>query len=327
MPPIVFIAGWFIVLAIALTVLLKSADYFVKIAELIGKKLNVPSFIVGATVVAFGTSLPELAVGIISVLNDQADIVTGTIIGSNIGNIFFITGIAIVISSGFYIRFVEHRVEFLLLIMATALSSYFLWYKHLNFIEALLCIILLVIYLVYVIRYSGKHEPKEDAIVVNISPKQYILFTLSFVGVWLGANYTTEAITNVSSIWGLSNDVIAQTVVALGTSLPELAVTVAAARNKQFGIILGNVLGSNIFNLLAVLGIPAMVGYIAHKPYIVVDPGFNKFGIPLMIGATILLIIASLFKQTPKAFGILFILLYIFFMIGSFLKIDLSSLL
>lgn len=326
MPPIVFIAAWFVVLAISLTVLLKSAAYFVQVAELIGKKLKVPSFIVGATVVAFGTSLPELAVGIISVLENESDIVTGTIIGSNIGNIFFITGIAIIISSGFYIRFVEHRIEFLLLVLATGLASYFLWNKQVGFFEALLCIVLLIVYLVYVIRYSDKHEESSEENITIISRKQYVLFGLSFAGVWLGANYVTESITKVSTILGLGNDVISQTVVALGTSLPELAVTVAAARTKQFGIILGNVLGSNIFNLLAVVGIPAMVGYFAHTPYVVLDPGFNQFGIPLMILATLLLIISSFFKQTPKTFGFLFILLYIFFMIGSFVKIDLTKL-
>ena len=94
--------------------------------------------------------------------------------------------------------------------------------------------------------------------------------------------------------------------VALGTSLPELAVTVTTARKKQFGIVLGNVMGSNIFNLLAVLAIPTIVGGLSHRPYFVDDDGFNQFAIPLMLIATFLLVLVSFFKVTPRSFGALF---------------------
>ncbi len=323
MPPIVIIAAWFLVLAISLTILLKSADYFVSIAEQLGKKFNVPAFIVGATVVAFGTSLPELAVGIISVLNDEPDIVTGTVVGSNVSNILFITGIAILLSSGFVIRFTQHRIEFLLLIFATLLVSYFLWDQSFNIIEAIICLILLAIYLVYVVRFSGNKNTAPDEEKPEITWKQYALLSLSVFGVWIGAKYTTDAITTISKMLSLGSDVISQTVVALGTSLPELAVTVSAVRKKHFSIILGNVMGSNIFNLLAVVAVPAIVGFANNKPYFVGDDGFNQFGIPILLVATALLLLTSFFKRTPRSFGLLFILLYIFFMLGSFLKIKL----
>lgn len=326
MSPFVAIAFWFIVLAVALTVLLKSADYFIYVAEKLGTKFNVPSFIVGATVVAFGTSLPELAVGVISVLGGEPDIVTGTVVGSNISNILFITGVAILISSGFFIRFKSHRVEFLILIFATILATYFLWDKELNLIEAIICLLLLIIYLVYVVGFSSQDD-KPDAIDdIPLNWKNYTLFVLSIGGVWLGAKYTTDAITSISDMLKLGSDVISQTVVALGTSLPELAVTAAAARKKHFNIILGNVMGSNIFNLLAVLGIPAFIGIMNLKPYQVNDPSFNEFSLPIMLAATFLLIVASFFKQTPRSFGVLFILLYIFFMVGSFLGVNLLTL-
>lgn len=325
MTPFVTIAFWFAVLAIALTVLLKSADYFIYVAEKLGNQFNVPSFIVGATVVAFGTSLPELAVGVISVLGGEPDIVTGTVVGSNISNILFITGIAILISSGFFIRFKAHRVEFLLLVLATLLATYFLWDKELNMVEAMICLLLLVIYLVYVVGFSSQDD-KPDAIDdVPLNWKNYTLFVLSVGGVWAGAKYTTDAITSISDMLNLGSDVISQTVVALGTSLPELAVTAAAARKKHFNIILGNVMGSNIFNLLAVLGIPAFIGILSMKPYYVGDPSFNQFSLPIMLVATLLLVISSFFKQTPRSFGVLFILLYIFFMVGSFLGVNLLN--
>jgi cation:H+ antiporter len=327
MPPIVVISIWFVVLAVSLTVLLKSAEYFVFIAEQLGKKFNVPSFIIGATLVAFGTSLPELAVGITSVLQDQSEIITGTVVGSNISNIFFITGIAIMISSGFFIRFNDHRIEFLILILSTVMSSYFLLDQTIDLFEAIICLILLIIYLVYVVRYSnrGKEEIHEGAVALNW--KKYTLFGLSVFGVWLGAKFTIDAITTISSVLNLGNDVISQTVVALGTSLPELAVTAAAVRTKQFGIVLGNVIGSNIFNLLAVLAIPALVGIASNHPFIFKDDSLNTFGIPLMLLATGFLVAISFFKKLPKSFGVLFILLYIFFMVGSFLKVNLKTVL
>ncbi|MCB9257141.1 MAG: calcium/sodium antiporter [Chitinophagales bacterium] len=327
MPPIFITLLWFVILAISLTILLKSADYFVFMAELLGKKFKLPSFIIGATVVAFGTSLPELAVGVVSVLKDQSDIVTGTIVGSNVANIFFITGIAILLSSGFTIRFSAHKFEFSLMLFGSILVSYFLYNKSVSILEALICLLLLVLYLIYVIKYSNNAPVStNEEETKSISKKQYLLFSLSILGIWLGAKYTTDAITSISTSLKLGSDVISQTLLALGTSLPELAVTVAAVRSKQFGIVLGNVIGSNIFNLLAVLGLPALIGNLSKHPYLVSDEGFIQFGLPLMLLSSILLIAASFFKTTPKTFGILFLLLYIFFMVGSFMKVNLSHL-
>lgn len=323
MASLVIASVWFIILIFALIILIKSADYLVSFAEKLGNKFNIHTFIIGATVVAFGTSLPELAVGITSILGGEPDIITGTVVGSSISNILLITGVAILLSTGFVIRFVNHRIEFLLLILSTILCACFLWDKSFKFIEALICLVLLAIYLVYVVWFSNKNfEPSKQNVII-IRKREYALFALSSFGVWLGAKYTIDAITNISQMLSLGSDVIAQTIVALGTSLPELAVTVTAARKKQFGIVLGNVIGSNIFNLLAVLAIPAMVGVWVEKPYFVYDDGFNQFAIPLMLGATFLLVLVSFFKVTPRSFGVLFLLLYIFFLVGSFLKINL----
>lgn len=325
MPPLLLSFAWFVVLAIALTILLKSADYFVSMAELFGKKFQIPSFIIGATIVAFGTSLPELAVGIISVLEEKSDILTGTVFGSNISNILFILGVGIALSSGFIMKFKQLKVEFFIMLLGTILCSYFLYDKFFSFNEALFCLALLIIYLVYVIKYSKNKAVENHTEVITIKTYQYFLFALSIFGVWLGAKYTTDSITNISQKLGLGNDIISQTVVALGTSLPELAVTVAAVKSRQFGIILGNVIGSNIFNLLAVLSIPALVGIATEHPYIVQDNTFNQFSIPIMIIASVLLILASMLKSTPKWIGIIFLILYAFFMIGSFMKINLLN--
>lgn len=323
---IIYTVFWLAVLAVSLFALLKSADYFVETAEKLGLKFNIPSFIVGATVVAFGTSLPELAVGIISVLQNEPDIVTGTVVGSNISNILFIIGVGIAISSGFKINFTQQKVEFLILIATTFICSYFLYDKVFTTTEAIIGLLMLIGYLVYVIKFSKSADDDNNTENTNFTALRYILFLLSIGGIWLGAKFTTDAIVNVSNKLHLGSDVISQTVVALGTSLPELAVTVAAARKMRFGIVLGNVIGSNIFNLLAVLSIPAIIGNLSKHFYLVYDNSFNQFSIPIMLVATILLVLLALLKSTPRFVGYLFILLYVFFMVGSFLKINLLHL-
>lgn len=314
---------WFFILAVALYTLLRSADYFVETAEKFGLKFKIPAFIVGATVVAFGTSLPELAVGVISVLQDESDIVTGTVVGSNISNILFIIGIGIALSSGLKIDFNKQKIEFLILIATTLICSYFLYDKQMTTIEAIICLLMLLAYLIYVIKFSKSEDEEEQHEDEKFDAIKIALFIASIGGIWLGAKFVTDAIVNISSRLNLGSDVISQTVVALGTSLPELAVTISATRKKKFGIVLGNVIGSNIFNLLAVLSIPAIVGNLTHHFYVVKDNSFNTFSIPIMIGATALLVILSLLKQTPRVAGFIFILLYLFFMVGSFLKIEL----
>jgi len=326
MSPLLTNLMWFAILTISLIVLLKSADYFVAIAELLGEKIQIPPFIIGATIVAFGTSLPELAVGVISVLQDESDIVTGTVIGSNISNILFILGVGITLSSGFIMEFKKLKIEFLILAIATCLAAVFLHDKIFTLFEALVFIVILALYLVFIIKYSKKEKEKnQEKSSVNISKIQYFLFGLSVLGVWIGAKYTTDAITIISQNLKLGNNIISQTVVALGTSLPELAVTISAVKSRQFEMILGNVIGSNIFNLIVVISVPAIIGVITQHPYLVQEEVFNQYSIPLLLISTVLLITISLFKSTPRIIGVVFLIFYVFFLIGSFLKINILA--
>lgn len=319
--PILTILLWFGILAFSLFVLLKSADYFTDIAELFGVKLKIPSFIIGATVVAFGTSLPELAVGIAAIFNNDGGIITGTVVGSNISNIFLIAGIAILLSAGFTINFKKHVVEFLFLIVSTAAISLILWDLKVTLFEGIILVVMLFSYLAYILL-SSKNEAEETNS-EKIGFKTYAIFTLSLLGIALGAKFTTTSIEKISEILGLGSSLIAQTVLALGTSLPELAVTIASTHKKQYGIVLGNIMGSNIFNAFAVIGIPAIVGASTNHPYIINSTSFNEFAIPLMIVATLLIVILSFLKTTPRFFGLLFLLLYLFFLIGSFANVNL----
>jgi cation:H+ antiporter len=304
-------------------VLLKSADYFTDIAELFGIKLKIPSFIIGATVVAFGTSLPELAVSIAAIFKNDGGMIAGTVVGSNISNIFLIAGIAILMSAGFSVNFKKHITEFLFLIASTVAISYMLWDLKVTLIEGIILLLMLLGYLVYILLSPKSDDDNESE---KLTYKTYIIFVLSLVGIALGAKYTTTAIEKISEIMGLGSSLIAQTVLALGTSLPELTVTIASTKKKQYGIILGNIMGSNIFNGFAVIGIPAIVGALSSHPFTISKTSFNEFAIPLMLIATALLVLLSFLKTTPRFFGLLFLLLYFFFLIGSFSGVNLLEL-
>lgn len=312
---------WFIVLVVSLIVLLKSADFFIANALVIGNKLSIPHFVLGATVIAFGTSLPELAVGLSAIFKNEPAIISGTVIGSNISNIFLITGLAITVSSGFKIDFKKNAGPLLIFLMVTFLTSYFLWDNKYTLTEGIISVVLLVAYISYIVIFPAKEE-EEEAEEDTFSIKTIIFLILSVGGIGLGSEYIVVAVKEIAGIIGLKEDVIALTVVALGTSLPELAVTISAAKKKKYGIVLGSVIGSNIFNLLCVIGIPTVIGDFSGKIYQTPDV-FTGFSIPLMLLATVLVFVVSLLKTTPKFFGYLFVALYVFFIVGSFLKLSL----
>lgn len=327
--PLLSVLFWFGVLVVALYALLKSADFFVDTAEVFGKKLKIPSFIVGATVVAFGTSLPELAVGIASVLKGQPGIVAGTVIGSNISNIFLIGGIAILMSAGFLVSFKKHIVAFAYLVGTAFLFAYFLNDLRIGLIEGVISVILLASYVAYIVLYPHEEEDEGDEEEAEkLGPKTILLFIASGIGIWAGAEFTILSILKISSSLNLGSDVISQTVVALGTSLPELAVTIVAVRKLRFNMVLGNIIGSNIFNTLCVIGIPALIGYlfVGSDAFLLKDSLFHQFTTPIMLLATTMLLLLGIIKKTPRFFGILFVLLYVFYIAGSFGKFNLLAL-
>lgn len=317
---------WFAVLGVALFILLQAADYFVDTAEMFGVKMKIPAFIIGATIVAFGTSLPELAVGISSILKGNSEIIAGTVIGSNTSNILLITGVAILISTGFLIHFKKQAFEFTILAVTTLLLGYFLFDHKFTLVEGIISCALLVGYIVYIVLYPHEEDDNDDDSDEKITWKTYLFFVLSGAGIFIGAEFTTMAIQEIAVLLTIPTDIVSLTVVALGTSLPELAVTISAVKKKQFDMILGNVIGSNIFNTLCVMGIPTLVGYFAGQSFGINDEIYFNFSIPMMIIATLLLLVLGLMKKTPKYFGFIYIALYVVFVIGSFVGFDLVGL-
>lgn len=315
---------WFLVLFFFLFILLKSADYFIDNAILMGNTLKIPSFVLGATVIAFGTSLPELAVSISAILKDTPAIISGTVIGSNISNVFFILGVALIIDSGFKVNFKENFTTIIILIFVTALTSFFLWDNFYSITEGVISVVLLILYIVYIVFFKKDFEEEEENDAV-FSYKTVLYIFLSGIGIWLGAEFVIVAIKKVAELMNIAEDVISLTVVALGTSLPELAVTIVAVKKKQYNIVLGNIIGSNIFNSLCVLGIPVVVGHFTNHQYIINDTIFTNFSIPLMLLAVVLVFVLSLFNKASKVFGFIFIGFYILFILGTFFDFNLLA--
>ena len=297
------------ILAVALFVLVKASDFFVMAAEKIGLSLGIPPFIIGVTIVAFGTSLPELASSIASVYAGAPEIVIGNVVGSNIANISLVLGLIAVVGKEVRMNDYIMYVDIPLLIM----SAFLLWFvvsdKSVDVFEAIVLLIALVIFLVHSLS-GNKDEETERS---KIDWKTILILIAGGIGVKFGADYTVEGIMGVAKALEIGEGVIAQSLVALGTSLPEVFVSIAAARKGQLDMAIGNVLGSNIFNTYAVMGIPALLGTL------VIPDDVLMFSLPLMIALTIILAIICITKVIGRWEGLMFLLLYAFFLVKLFI--------
>lgn len=311
MPPLTV---WIIVFVVSLYVLIRASAYFTDAAESIGLAFGVPDFIVGVTIVAIGTSLPEIISSIFAVMRNSSEIVIGNVIGSNIANIFLVFGIAAVATKKLKIKYELLHIDLPLLMGSALFLAITIWDGAFTLFEALLALAGLAVYLLHAVsarkkrvdievkkELAGKDQQKKLGI------KTLLIFFLSSFFIYLGGKYTIEAVIGLSTILNIGKEVIAASVVALGTSLPELVVTITAARKGMPEIAIGNVLGSNVFNALAVMGIPALMTTIAIPQNIIF------FGLPVMLIATLLFFFITQDQEITQWEGWLLIIFYVFF--------------
>lgn len=293
---------------VSLAVLLKASDWFIDAAEEIGLSLGISPFIIGVTIIAFGTSLPELATSIASVFNGESKIVVSNVVGSNITNIALVLGLVAVIVKQIDLEYNIWHIDMPYLWG----SAFLLWFTlrdlHFSIFEAILFLVGIVIFL----AYSFKSHSDDEVIKQKAGWKSYFFLALGGILVWLGADYTIEAIRNLSDIAGISPDIIALSAVALGTSLPEVIVSLNAARKGKTSIAVGNVLGSNIFNTYVVMSIPSFFGPLE------IPPNVYEFYIPLMIAMTILFGIMANNKKITRWEGVVLLMFYVFFTVELF---------
>ncbi|MGB0757802.1 MAG: calcium/sodium antiporter [Patescibacteria group bacterium] len=330
---------WGGVLLVSLFLIVKSADYFTEYSEKLGIALGLSSFIIGASIVAIGTSLPELVSSLFAVLDAGAtEFVTDNIIGSNIANALLILGIGALFAkkSTLAVETSLISVDLPFFFASMALFAYFLIDKNITFFEGIFLLIFFLVFLVYTIKSQSKETEEEDkeemqdledkfqkeeGITKRMVSKTKNIFThhevpyakyiliilLSMGSLAFSAKYLIESLMNLSSVLGVSSSLLTVTIVAVGTSLPEVLTSVAAIRRGNHGIALGNVFGSNTFNLLLVGGLPALFSTltVSDLTYLV--------GLPYLVVATFIAIFVTFDNKVVRWEGVSLLFLYLVF--------------
>lgn len=294
-----------ILLAVGFVMLVKGADWFVDGTAGIAERFGVPQLVIGLTIVAMGTSAPEAAVSITAALKGNAEITIGNIVGSNILNILIILGItSVIVSVAVAKSTVRYEIPYMLLITGMLLVFGYTG-NVVSFGEGIVLWAAFLLYLGYLFRMAVR-DKEESVVTQERRPiwKMVVAALLGLVLVVWGSDVTVDAATGMAKAVGLSERFIGLTIVALGTSLPELFTSVAAARKGKADIAIGNIVGSNIFNILFVVGTTALITPVIFQPGFVIDTA-----IAIGAGVLLLLCVCRGFKLTRPA-GILMLACY-----------------
>ena len=304
---ILFIAGF--------VIMIKGADFLVDGAASLAKRFNISNLVIGLTVVSFGTSAPELVVNILASFSGNTDIAIGNILGSNIANILLILGVsAIIYPLTVHKNTVKKEIPysfFVVVVLAFLVSDIFLDEASsamLSRVDGIVLIILFSIFLIYTYRISKEtNELPEDVEIKKMSVlKAVILVLLGMVGLVVGGHWIVEGAVEIATQLGMSQAFIGLTIVAVGTSLPELATSAVAAYKKNTDIAIGNVVGSNIFNITWILGVSSIINPLVFSAHNMVD-----LGVVLVATLLLLIMIFAGRKYTlSKIEGAIFLLLY-----------------
>lgn len=304
----------FLAIIFGLILLIKGGEWLMKAAVSLSLSMRVPKIVIGMTVVSFATSAPELIVSLQSSLSGHSDLALGNVIGSNIANLAFVLAITILISpitvtQSFY------KTDWPMMILATLLFIGFLNSDQgLEQWEGACLFILLIVFLVYLILFQKQavydEAPEDDELLPLQKTISY--FFLGAVGLWLGSETLVKGAISLANSLGVSERIISITVVSIGTSIPELSASIIAVINKEKAISIGNLIGSNIFNLMAVMGLTALV-----NPIPVGDLNMLSNDIWWMLGIS-LMILPLVFlprkKQLGRLDGLILLILYVCFL-------------
>lgn len=308
----------YILFVVGFVLLIKGADWLVAGSASIAKKFNVSDLVIGLTIVSMGTSMPELIVNVLASSNDVSEIAIGNVIGSNIANILLILGVAafifpLKIKESTIFSEIPYSIIALLLVAFAANAPIFNpdYQLFISRWDGLIFLFFFGLFMVYIIKLArgGRADLLEDA-PDEILPmgKSIIFVILGMVGLFFGGVWVVDGAVAIAKEFGLSENMIGLTIVAIGTSLPELVTSAMAAYKKNTDIAIANVIGSNIFNLLWVLGLSAIIRPMEYDPAINVDM--------VVLLAASCLILFSIMKgksklQLGKPTGILFLVCYV----------------
>lgn len=301
-----------VLLIIGFVMLIKGADWFVDGAAGIADKLHIPQLIIGLTIVAMGTSAPEAAISISASVQGSADIAVGNVLGSNILNVLIILGITSIITPlAVQKSTVKYEIPFVIII-SVIFGLIGLFDNSIGFIDGILLWVLFIAYIAYlfIMTKKGKIQADESDDEDNDKkPKkvwQLILFGIIGIAlVVLGSNITVNAATEIATMFGMSERFIGLTIVALGTSLPELVTSITAALKKNADIAIGNIVGSNIFNILFVIGTSALITPVAYQSQFLIDSIFC-----VATAMLLLLLVLNKDKKLKRWGGIIMLICY-----------------
>lgn len=277
---------------LGLVILLLAGDSLVKGAVNLSLRLGVPALIVSLTIVAFGTSAPELLISIQAVLENAPGLALGNVVGSNTANILLVLGVPALLAT-MHTSECNTRKTYNFMLMASVLFIALAFRGVFDWVSGIILITAVTLVLADAFRDAHRHRQSMKGVAEEEEPEGadpdlplwriMVFLVLGLIGLPVGADLLVDNATIIAQEFGVSDTVIGLTLVAIGTSLPELATTVVAALRRQADVALGNVIGSNMFNLLAIIGIASFVGPIP------VDPEFLRFDLWVMLAASILL--------------------------------------
>ncbi|MCB9790409.1 calcium/sodium antiporter [Candidatus Nomurabacteria bacterium] len=298
----------FIVLGIA--AMLWAAEALSRNAEKIAIRFGIPEFIIGVTLVALGTSLPELISSVFAVSSGRPEIVITNVVGSNVTNILLVLGVAAIVAKKLTVSFNILHVDLPIFITATFLFCLSVLDGKVSRFEGFIMVAALIVYILYVVGYRKEHDGSEITKFrtrKKITKWSYIEFALGGVALFFGARLAISSIINVSEMLNINPETVSITAFALGTSLPELFVSVSAAKKGLGDIVVGNVIGSSIFNLFGGIGIPAVWKAIP------VSENLLLFLVPITVVTALVYIFTTQEKQITKWEGWILLLFYCFF--------------
>ncbi|MDD5295055.1 MAG: calcium/sodium antiporter, partial [Patescibacteria group bacterium] len=318
---------WAIVFIISLAILVKGADWLIASAEKIGLAIGLSPFIVGVTIVGVGTSFPELISSFVASFKGVTEVVAANAIGSNIANILLIVGASALIGRSLVVTKSLIDLDLPLLAIGTVLLLGIVWDRQITFGESFLMLITYSIYLLYTMLHKDTEGSEEMAEILpsrqtrrknlmakkdgfvrpKLMIKDFVLLILGIACLVLGAKYLIDSLVKLSEILNLATGVIVITAVAIGTSLPELLVSVKAALNKKSEVALGNIFGSNVFNALVVIGLPGLFHNLS------VDSQTFSIGVPTMALTTLLFVISGISRRIHMWEGAFYLSLYVLF--------------
>ncbi len=309
---------YILLLIIGFILLIKGADIFVDGASSLAENFKVPKMIIALTIVAFGTSAPELAVSTQAILKNSSEIVLGNVVGSNILNILLILGISSLFSPIFVKDDTIHKeipftILFSLLLTVVCFDNMF--DKNIvNIVsrtDGLIILLFFMVFIYYLINTMRNNKTKDELIKPKFNTLvSILLLILGLGGIVLGSNFVVDNASNIAKIIGVSDKLISLTIVALGTSLPELVTSVQASRKGENDIAIGNVIGSNIFNIGVVIGLPVtVINNIKAESFNYIDM------LMMVISAVLLYLLTRKDKKIGKKSGIIMLLMFVIYYI------------